>query len=287
MGGDMGFVDVAILSVIQGVTEFLPISSSGHLVLAQTFLGMGEVPVLFDLVLHLGTLGATVLVYYRLIGAIMKDTWLWLFRSGKARREVYRRGNVKMAGYIILSTAVTGVIGMVLRNTIEGFFFKPLFVSFFLLLTGVVLFATRFITVGEKSIGDTGPIVPVAIGFAQAAAMLPGVSRSGLTIATGLYLGMIRPLAGSYSFLLSIPSILGASIVEFATSKESLYALAVGQETQSILMLGIAGFLLSLITGYGALRVLLSFIKRGKLHLFSYYCITVALGSGILIVGYY
>jgi undecaprenyl-diphosphatase len=280
----MRFIDVAILSVIQGITEFLPISSSGHLVLAQTYLGLEDVPVLFNLILHLGTACATILVYYRLIGDILRDLGSWVIKTGEERREVLQRGNVKLAGYIILSSAFTGVLGFLFRETIKSFFFRPLSVSLFLFLTGIILFITRFIHHKGKQIGDLGIHTPLIVGGAQTCAMLPGVSRSGVTISAGLYLGMERSFAGSYSFLLSIPSILGASIVEVTQSADTLHSISGAQST---LLLSITGFLLSLIAGYFALRFFLSFLQKGKLYTFAYYCFSVALISGLLTRAYF
>ena len=280
----MRLTDVAILSVIQGITEFLPISSSGHLVLAQTYLGLKEVPVLFDLILHLGTACATALVYYRLIGDIFRDLGLWVIKSGDERRVVLKRGNVKLAGYIAISTACTAILGLLFKDTIKSFFYKPLSVSFLLFLTGIILLITRFVQNRGKQIGDTAIHAPLIVGSAQAFAMLPGISRSGTTISTGLYLGMERSFAGSYSFLMSIPSILGASIVEVAQSGNALLRIS---DEQSPLMLSVTGFLLSLFTGYFALRFLLSFLRKGKLYTFAYYCFAVAVISGVLTNVYY
>ena len=280
----MSFTDVTILSVLQGITEFLPISSSGHLVLAQTFLGLSEVPVLFDLVLHLGTACATVLVYYRLIGDIFRDLGLCLVRDKGQRREVLKRGNVRLAGYIAVSTLCTAIIGLLLKDTIKSFFHKPISVSFFLFITGIILLVTRFVKNREKQIGTLSIYDSFIVGGAQAFAMLPGISRSGVTISTGLYLGMERSFAGSYSFLLSIPSILGASIVEVVLSGNTLRAIS-GE--QSALALSITGFFLSLITGYFALRLLLSFLRKGKLHTYAYYCFSLAVISGVFIKVYY
>lgn len=280
----MRFTDVAILSVIQGITEFLPISSSGHLVLAQTYLGLGEVPVLFDLVLHLGTACATVLVYYRLIGDILRDLGLCLFRTKEQRREVLKRGNVRLAGFIGISTLCTAIIGLLLKDMIKSFFHKPLSVSFFLFITGVILLVTRFIRNREKQIGNLSIHAPFILGGAQAFAMLPGISRSGVTISTGLYLGMERSFAGSYSFLLSIPSILGASIVEVVQSGNTLLGIS-GEQNPFLLI--ITGFFLSLVTGYFALRLLLSFLRKGKLYAYAFYCFSLAVISGVFTKVYY
>jgi undecaprenyl-diphosphatase len=283
----MSLWHVLILSVVQGGTEFLPVSSSGHLVLVQSFLGLGEVPVLFDLILHLGTLGATLMVYYPLIGSLIRDTGLWIVRGGEKRREVYRRGNVRMVGFIILSTAVTGVLGVMFRDQIETLFYRPRYVSYFLFLTGIVLLVTRFISDRKREIVEIGVGVPLLIGGAQALSILPGVSRSGMTISTGLYMGMSRPLAGSYSFILSIPAILGAAIVEFSSYGKTMQRIAEAQGIRMVVFLSISGFIVSFFTGYGALRLLLTFIRGGKLHLFSYYCFAASIVSWLVLHIYY
>jgi undecaprenyl-diphosphatase len=280
----MSFLEMVILSLIQGVTEFLPISSSGHLVLAQAFLGLGEVPVLFDLILHLGTASATVLVYHRLLGDICKDIFLWIIAGREKKHVIYSRGNVKLAAYVLLSTAVTGLLGLVFRDFIKAFFQRPLAASFFLLLTGIVLMLTRFVSAKGDEIENTKLGAPLFIGGAQALAMLPGISRSGITISTGLYLGMSRQLAGSYSFILSIPSILGASVVEFISSAGTMQDLFGGHGTMKPSLFILSGFLISLLTGYISLRLLLSFLRRGKLYLFSYYCFPIAVLSAVAVI---
>jgi len=279
----MGIDDAMILAILQGLTEFLPISSSGHLVLAQRLLGLVNVPVLYNLILHLGTLCATIIVFNRVIGDILWDLGRSIFKKKEERKRIYERGNIKLALYIVLSTAVTGIAGFLFGDTLKGFFFQPLYVIIFLLITGILLFMTKFIPRKEREIGDLGVISPLLIGCSQAVSMLPGISRSGATISTGLFTGMSRSLAGTYSFLLSIPSILGASLVEFAQAGESLYTISAGEESQPVYLLVLTGFILSMLTGYLALRILLSFLKRGKLHIFSYYCFVIAIGGFILI----
>ena len=280
----MNFTDVVILSVIQGITEFLPISSSGHLVIAQTYLGLKEVPVFFDLILHLGTACATILVYSHLLGTIFRDLGSWIVKKGDERREVFKRGNVTYAGYIALSTICTAVIGLLFKDTFKSFFHKPLSVSYFLFLTGVILLLTKYIQKEEKQIGDRDIHTPFVIGGVQAFAILPGISRSGVTISTGLYLGMERSLAGSYSFLLSIPSILGASIIEITQSNNAI--LYIWGEQGNLLLI-FTGFLISFATGYFALKLLLSFLKVGMLHIYAYYCFAASVMSGLLTKFYF
>jgi undecaprenyl-diphosphatase len=200
------------------------------------------------------------------------------------RREVLKRGNVKFAGYIAISTVCTAILGLLFKDAIKAFFYRPLSVSFFLLLTGFILFFTRFVQNSGKQIGDLAIHNPFIVGGAQAFAMLPGISRSGTTISAGLYLGMDRSFAGSYSFILSIPSILGASIVEVAQSGNALRSIS---SEQSPLLLSILGFLISLATGYVALRFLLSFLRKGKLYTYAYYCFAIAAISGVLTVIFY
>ena len=275
---------MALLSIVQGITEFLPVSSSGHLVLAQTYLGLSKVPVLFDLILHLGTACATILVYYRIIGVMFRDLALFLFHGREEGKEIMKRGNVKLAAFIALSTLCTAVLGLLFKDTITSFFHKPLTVSFFLFFTGIILLSTKYIRNRDKQIGELSLHAPVILGGAQAVAMLPGVSRSGITISTGLFLGMERSFAGSYSFLLSIPSILGASLVEVMQSGDMLYSI---QGKQSVLMLSIVGFVISFATGYIALQFLLSFLRKGKLYTYAYYCFALAIVSAVVTLVYF
>jgi undecaprenyl-diphosphatase len=185
--------------------------------------------------------------------------------------------------YIIISTAVTAVFGLLFRDAIEAFFYRPFAVSLFLFLTGVLLLITRFAQDRGKQISEMGFHVPLIIGCAQAFSMLPGISRSGTTISTGLYMGMERSLSGSYSFLLSIPSILGASLVEFIRAHGAMQSISGGRDPLLLIFLG---FFLSLVAGYGALRLLLSFLGRGRLYTFSYYCFAAAIASAFVLLAY-
>ncbi|HUT66229.1 MAG TPA: undecaprenyl-diphosphate phosphatase [Spirochaetota bacterium] len=249
-----------ILAIMQGVTEFLPISSSGHLVLTRSLIGVSDVPILFDLILHLGTVTATVVVYYRKIWEILRD----LGRRGEAAR-----GNTRLFLYIIVSTVITALVGFLFKGTIVGLFQNPSAVSAFLIVTGVILFATRYAQKGTRQIDEARIHVPFVIGFVQSFAMLPGISRSGSTISAGLFMGLDRELSASYSFLLSIPSVFGAVLFEYMRSHQYLY-----QGTS--LAVVIVAFLFSLVSGYAALRILLKFVQGGRLWIFSFYCFVVA-----------
>lgn len=278
----MNLVTVGILALVQGITEFLPISSSGHLVAAQQLLGLREVPVLFDLILHLGTAAATLLVYFRLVGSLLKALLLWPIRGAGGRES-----QLRLAGYLAAATVMTAAVGFLFRDRITSFFYRPEYLPLFFSVTGCLLLGTRFIPAPGGSARGVDPKSKDAqsmdahgraaenmglprsavIGLAQAAAMFPGISRSGSTISAGLYLGMRRDSAAAFSFLLSLPSILGASLVEY---------LHQGSPGGAPPLLLVYGFFMALAAGYGALRLLLTFVRRGRLHLFAYYCFAAA-----------
>jgi undecaprenyl-diphosphatase len=273
----MNLTDALILAVVQSVTEFIPISSSGHLVIFSKLLGAGEVPVLFDLVLHLGTLTAVVVVYAGRIREIFSDVFGRRHTpSGTDRQlEQKRRGSAKLLWFIIFSTAVTGLIGVLFRTPIESFFHaRANVVPLLLILTGAILLATRFVREKKKGISDFGIGYPVTIGIAQAVAMLPGVSRSGTTIAAGLFAGAAREFAGLYSFLLAIPSVLAATGVEYLITRGT---------AQPTFAAGVyvAAYLLSALVGYGALRLFLGLLLRGRLFMFSFYCFAAGIAGFI------
>jgi undecaprenyl-diphosphatase len=260
-----------VLATLQGLTEFLPISSSGHLVLMQHFLGLKNVPVLFDLVLHLGTTAAVIVVYYRLIGKVLHDSIVWLF-TGSERGAISDRGTARLFFFIVLATCVTGILGFLFKDALTAFFYRPDIVPFFLIGTGVILFGTRFVRMGDIDMRSMRIGHAAILGAVQGLAMLPGISRSGSTISAGLYLGLTREFSGAFSFLLSIPSVLGASFVEFIQSgvSSSEYGLLV------------AGFAVSFGIGFIALKLLLLFLRRGSLYVFSYYCFAAALSAILL-----
>jgi undecaprenyl-diphosphatase len=266
-----------VLAVVQSITEFLPVSSSGHLVIFSKLLGAGEVPLLFDLVLHLGTLTAVVVVYAGAIRDILSAVFAG--RGARAGADPHltreRRHSVKLFWYVLLSTAVTGTVGAVFRSPIESFFHaRASFVPLFLLVTGAILLATRFSGEKGKGIGDIGVGFPLVVGVAQAVAMLPGVSRSGTTVSAGLLCGSSREFAGLYSFILSIPSIAAATGVEYLLARGEAQA-AVGPGVYA------AGYALAGLLGYGALRLFLGILARGKLFVFSFYCFAAGIAGYI------
>lgn len=253
----MDILDVILLAVVQGITEWLPVSSSGHLVLTQHFLGLYP-PLIFDVLLHVGT--ALVIV------GVFRDDILAILKALGRRDFSSEEG--KLAVLILIGSIPTAFVGLFLNDFIESLFSNIQAVGGALLVTGTILFLTR---------GKTGDREPsyrdgFLIGLAQGAALVPGISRSGSTIAVGMLLGIERQKAARFSFLLMLPAVLGAAVMEG------------GGITDSNLPLGVMaiGVAVSMAVGYVSLKYLLRVITAGRFHLFAYYCWAV----GILILFY-
>jgi undecaprenyl-diphosphatase len=249
----LSWLEASLLGVLQGLTEFLPVSSSGHLVLGQSLLGVCQPGITFEIVVHLGTLVAVLAVYGGAVGRIL---------GGLARR---RRDDLRKAAVLLLASVPAGLVGFLLRNAIEPAFSSPLIASVMLLATGAILrlnlIADRD---GSRRRADwPGPLAGLCVGVAQALAVLPGISRSGATITAGRLLGLDRESSAEFSFLLALPAIAGAALADLPGADF---------RSMSIVKVLLPGFGLSLLTGYAALRVLLGFVRKGRLHLFSWYC---------------
>ncbi|MCX8118776.1 MAG: undecaprenyl-diphosphate phosphatase [Desulfobacterota bacterium] len=251
----MTFFEAAFLGIVQGLTEFFPISSSGHLVFFQSLFGMKEPHLFFDVMVHFGTLLAVVL-YFR------NDLQILLVQTGSALLKKRKGGpGTRLFALIAVATLPTGLMGVLLKDRIEPLFIQPKWAAGMLLITGAMLFLTRWFQNGKKGATEMRWVDAVLIGTAQGIALLPGISRSGATIAAGLFLGLNREWAGRFSFLLSIPAILGATVLELreVNSFAEFQAASVAA--------GIA-----FLTGLLALAFLMRVIRFGKLSLFSYYC---------------
>lgn len=248
-----------LLGLIQGLTEFLPISSSGHLVLGKYFLGAAtEAGITFEVVVHFGTL-CSIILYYRNI--------LWeLIQSGvqflKSPQQQKDDPQIHLLGFILISMIPAMIVGFTLEDTIEDIFMNPLVVSGMLILTGVILFLTKFAPSNQKPVNLKNSFI---IGLAQAFAILPGISRSGSTISTALYLGVKREDAANFSFLMVIPVIAGAMLLKMIEMVE------IGISDTQVLSL-LVGFFTAFISGYYALKYLILILKKKGFHYFAYYC---------------
>lgn len=255
-----------VLGIVQGLTEFLPISSSGHLVIFQHMFGLNEPELYFDISVHIGTLIA-VFVYFwcdiqAMLRSIFQGSRLLLSRSTSIK-QVYGDPDIKLAVLIIIGTLPTVIIGLMFKTIADRLFSSLNIVGITLILTGVLLWGTRFVNRKTLNSNSLGIKQSIAIGIMQGIAIIPGVSRSGSTIAAGLYLGLDRKTAARFSFLLSIPAIIGASIL-------ILKDISTGVEVGIMPM--IIGGATACVVGYCALRLLVYIVHKGHMHYFSPYC---------------
>jgi undecaprenyl-diphosphatase len=249
-------IEIIILAVVQGLTEWLPVSSSGHLVITQKLLGL-NLPLIYGIALHVGTV-IVILVAFR------KDVAEMI--NAIAKRD-FKTEEGKLALYIVVGSVPTAIIGFTFHDTLETLFSNLAAVALALLATGCILFISEK-RKGNKKLGYLNSLL---IGTAQGIAIIPGISRSGATVATGLLRKIDKQTAFRYSFLLSAPAIIGAAIFE---AKD----LATANIEIAPLLLGAA---VSMIVGYGSLKLLQRIVMNEKLHLFAIYC--WAIGSLILL----
>jgi len=262
-------VKFVLLGIIQGLTEFLPVSSSGHLVIAQKLLNIpNSIP--FDVTVHLATLLSVIVYFWKDIIDILRWFTVGLYRIGARQAgfsEVYNRlSGFRMACLLLLGTAVTALIGFAFQDYFEALFSSPRAVGGFLILTGVIIFTAETFPRGKKEAGQVTWWDAVLIGLAQSAAIAPGLSRSGTTVSAGLMRGLNRELAAKYSFLLSIPAILGAGLLE-------MRKIIAVPDIQPLLLGAAAAF----ISGYLAIGLFMGLITRFRLRGFAYYCAAIGL----------
>ncbi len=256
-------LEILVLAIIQGVTEWLPISSSGHLVIVQEYLGLG-LPVLFDVVLHLGSLLVVLFVFWKDVLRILRAVARLDFKSQDG----------KLGLYVMVGSIATAAVGLVFRDVFESFFHNLYAVGVAFIATGCfysLLYAYRR---SDSQNRPLNAVDAVAIGVAQGIALIPGVSRSGSTITTGLLLKVEKEVALRFSFLLFIPAVIGATVLSVIDS-DGLFATVVDPVS---LLVGLA---VTVLVGYVALRLLLRIVVKGRLYLFAFYC--WAVGSAVLL----
>jgi len=265
-----------VLGAIQGLTEFLPVSSSGHLVILQHLFGMRSPELLFDVAVHLGTLGAVLMVFRSDVAGIARALKDAIFALLSGKRPAARLGDVtssrrlRLLGLIAAGSIPTAAIGLGIHFAAGEVFASPLTAGLLLVVTGAFLTATRRAPGGRKGLDDIAWGDALWIGLVQGIAVFPGISRSGSTIAAALFLGIERDAAARFSFLLSIPSILGAAL---------LVAGDLSHVPEGAARSALIGALVSAAVGYAALRMLVYIVNRGRLYVFAPYCWAVgALG---------
>ena len=270
MSSEYGSIFKAILlGALQGLTEFLPVSSSGHLVLLHHLLDYGQSTVFFDVMLHAGTLGAILVVYRKSIYSLAKLSILDTIKLqlSDAQRTV---------GLLVLATIPIAIIGLLFHRRLEQFFAKPKAVAIMLVVTATLLQLPRFREFSQPPTSQNqnshqlmGRRLRIwqalLIGLVQGFAVIPGISRSGATISVALLLGIQPAVAAEFSFLLSIPAILGAVVLKLGDIATVNHLTAVG-----------VGMITAFIVGVVALQLLLTLINRGRFSIFSYYCLLIA-----------
>jgi len=284
----MSYLMSIFLGLVQGVTEFLPISSSGHLSILQNIFGMdavGESSMFFDVLLHFGTLAAVIAVYRRDVVDMIHE-FVGFFRDLRHKdpekyEEVVDESAIRQprSARRLLFLIIIGTLPLVfvlpIKDYVERLYSNTFFIGFALIITGILLYISDKIVVGKKNEKSATVKSVVITGFAQALAVIPGLSRSGTTITVGLLCGFDRKFSLKFSFLLSIPAVLGANLVSLADAiKEGI--------DWALVPVYLVGMLAAAVAGYGAIRLLKLIMDRGRLGGFAYYCWAVGLITIVL-----
>jgi len=263
----MSFWSAIFLGIVQGLAEFLPISSSGHLSVFQNFLGLTNLEaenLFFDVLLHLGTLAAVFVAYWGEIKALVLEFFTMIGVRKLPRGQKPDRLSRRMIFFIILGTLPLFVV-LPIKDKVEGLYGNTFFIGFAFLLTGTLLFLSDRMNRGHKDLRTATILDILIVGIGQAIAVVPGLSRSGTTISCGMTRGFDREFAVKFSFLLSIPAVLGANILSL------IDAIQVGIDW-SLMPMYLAGVVTAAVSGYLAIRLLKFITQKGSFGAFCYYC---------------
>lgn len=275
----MGLMEAILLGALQGVTEFLPVSSSGHLVAAQHLLGVEQPGITLEICVHFGTLLAILPVFARPLWQTARDGCVgaYLWARGRAGTVDKAAPRFPTALAVLVGTLPVALAGVFFQSRIESLFESMVGAGVFLCLTGFLLAASRFAPRADRS--EVGPARGLLIGVAQAFALLPGISRSGITIVTGRFAGLSGDSSARFSFVLAVPALLGASLWKLhqvmgapssqAAPASSPFPLLVATVTAAVV-------------GYVSLMVLLRAVRSGRLYLFAGYCLPAGLAMIVL-----
>ncbi len=273
----MNLIQAILMGIVQGLSEFLPISSSAHLVFTSNFYKVfkgieivqhSNEEVFFDIMVHLGTLVAVLIFFRKDIAEILKAMWHAL------KTKDWSDKKAKLGLYIALGTVITVALALPIKDIAEKLVYSPSIVGILLFITGFVLLASEYMSKHFTAKRENVDIkTSILIGLAQGLAALPGFSRSGWTIATGLFFGLDRVTAARYSFLLSIPIILGASMV-YPLVKIDIHEAMTYNWTAII-----AGTIISGVVGYLCIKYFMKFISKFSLAIFGWYCILAGAGA--------
>lgn len=272
----MSLLQAIILGIVQGLTEFLPISSSAHLVLVPFFLGWTDIPeeqvFLFDVLVQLGTLLAVIVYFWKDLIGIAGS-----FVRGILQRKPFAEAESRMGWYLILATIPAGLFGLLIKDQVEAAFNSPVATAIFLFVTAFLLLFSERVGSRIRSLEGLNWKDALWFGCAQALSVFPGISRSGSTIAGGMVRNFDRPAAARFSFLMSIPVMIAAGVL----TGLDMVALP---DFDSFLPVVITGFISAAIVGYLSIRWLLAYLVRHSLNAFALYCLI--LGATTLIIFY-
>ena len=263
----MNLLQAIFLGFIQGVAEFLPISSSGHLAIFQNLFhmnGVGEVDLFFDVLLHFGTLFSVLLVYWKDIRGIVLEFFTMIRLRRRQEGEKDDPISRRMIWFIMIGTLPL-VIAMLFKDSVEALYSNMFFIAFALMVTGLILHLSDHFGGGAKQAKNATILDALLIGVGQMLAIVPGLSRSGTTISAGMARGFERSFAVKFSFLLSIPAILGASLLEL------LEVFSTGIDV-SMLPYYLTGMVTAAVCGYLSIRLLERITRSNRFGAFAYYC---------------
>ncbi|MBC7087312.1 MAG: undecaprenyl-diphosphate phosphatase [Tissierellales bacterium] len=259
----MGWLEAIVLGFFQGIAEFLPISSSGHLALLQQFFGITQGNLFYAEMLHFGTLLSILIVYFKDIKAIVLDFLKLIISIFKSKKIPTLNSNQKFAVLILIASIPTALIGLIFEDFIESMFSSVLPIGIAFIVTGFLLWFSEKKGNGNKSIENVTVKDSIFVGFMQGLAIFPGISRSGSTIVGALLRDFDRSLATEFSFILSIPAVLGSFLIGIKGAVEN--------SSVTIELPIFIGVFISAITGIFAIKALIKMLENKKLHYFSFY----------------
>ncbi|WP_263819002.1 undecaprenyl-diphosphate phosphatase [Salinibacter sp.] len=267
----MTWWEALLLGLIQGLTEFIPVSSSGHLVLGQYLLGLDKetADVTFEVFVHFGTVLSILTVYWDEVAELLGEAWAGLRAPGEVPARYADNETFRLGVFILVTLVPTGVAYVLFRESLEQAFRSPRLTSAMLLVTGLLLLLTM---IRPQPEGELNGIKAVVVGVAQSFAMIPGISRSGATICTALYQNVKPERAANFSFLMLLPVVTGATILKGLELVEQ----GLGTAGMPLLLGTVAAYG----SGIGAIYVVLDVVRRGNLQYFAYYCFLIG-GLGL------
>lgn len=262
----MNSIQAVVLGIIQGFTEFLPVSSSGHLVIFQHLFKIKTSVVSFDISVHFGTLLVVIIFFRKELKAMVYSLVQYITLLCKKKvswNSINKNQDLKLVFLIVAGSIPTGILGFFFHKIADKLFSSIIITGFMLLITGMLLWVTRKPNTNSKGMKGFTVTYAIIIGLAQGMAIMPGISRSGTTIAVALLLGLDRHIAAKYSFLLSIPAIFGAGVINLISTRS---------DTMIPVHVSLIGMFFSFIVGYVALKLIMYVVKNGKIYVFSPYC---------------